>query len=244
VTAGTDVTAVEGNTVTLSGVDYAGLTLAAGADNTADLYEDGAPYLVSAVYSDNGALGVDAGDTLTLTFNEPMDTTQNTVVQVDGTDFLVNAVAGTSALFSDGSNDETYSWNADGDVLTVTLGSNPGLAHGDYLALAAAGDIDDAPANNNGDETVAVQVLMATDAYQVSALVKSDYYLDAPNTEGYAIFGLNLRQPTAGAGHMLSSVQVSLTGGSGSAALADYSFALYQDTNSDGAYDYGTRPAG
>jgi hypothetical protein len=83
-----------------------------------------------------------------------------------------------------------------------------------------------------------VQVLMATDAYAVTALTPDSTYLDAPNAVGYAIFGLNLRQPASDTEHRLSSVAVTLNTATG-AVIGDYTFALYRDTNANGVYDYG-----
>jgi len=127
-----------------------------------------------------------------------------------------------------------------GDVLTITLGGTPDtteIANGVFVAALDTAALDDA-AGNDADQTVSVPISIVTDSYVVQALAQTAQTIDAPNQIGYAVFGLNLRQPTAQTAHMLSAVSVSLNTPLGGAAIDDYDFALYRDVNHNGVYDY------
>ncbi|MBT4819268.1 MAG: hypothetical protein HON70_26405, partial [Lentisphaerae bacterium] len=239
VTVGTDATVLSTDTITVGvGVqDVAGTYLedaATDADNPVALYDDEQPFITQVYLQDENTAGIDANDRLTITFNEPMTPFLTAFAgTVDGTDFVVNGDQGVGGLFGAGAE---VLWSADGLTATITLGATPTLADDDRLAIGVAGsDLTDI-AGNDGDPSIVAQIVLSTRDYSVTALLRGEYLMDAPNKVGYAIFGINLFENETGEAHVLSSVTVRRSAGTIDFGT-DMTFALWRDTNRDGFLD-------
>ncbi|MBT4817077.1 MAG: hypothetical protein HON70_15350, partial [Lentisphaerae bacterium] len=233
---GTDATVLPTDTITVGeGVqDVAGTHLepsAGDADNPVTLYDDLEPFVVQAVYTDENTIGVDAGDVLTITFGEPM----NTGTVLTGADFLLNGTADANVF---GTANVVYDWSVDGLTLTITMGTNPTLAQGATLAMAGTSVTLVDPAGNAGDPATTTRIVVSTSDYSVAAIERTadERLLDAPKAIGYALFSLNLSQNEAGEQQMLSSVTVQRSAGT-VLFTSDVTFSLWRDVDNNGALD-------
>ncbi|MBT4814737.1 MAG: hypothetical protein HON70_03515, partial [Lentisphaerae bacterium] len=231
ITLGTDSDVSSGATITLSTniLDrHTGLQPGNSLGGAAAVtVEDGTqPSLVAVDFTNiTGGIGVDAGDIITLTFSEAMNTATVTVANMTATHADGTASSfGTFALID---------WNDAQTAATITLGGAPTLADLDLIAPTTA--VKDAA--NNDALTTAVRLFLDID-YRILNVAEAGDDLDVPTPADTAVslFSMNLWQPAGLTGETLEGVTVNVT----TLTRDQVRLSLWADTNGNGVFDYAT----